>query len=236
MENNVVCKARIKSGLCLLLILVYYIVLCVATFLVVKNGVKTANGEIYSTKGLNVSSKTVNGRVQPDFQYEYDYSKPPEYRYTEYTWNNELIGKKRYDVRQDILDKEGADFEGFSFAKDGKSKYISIIVSYIAFFVVLIPLFVVVANKKMSKKCSLELTEKSVCGKRKKLFSAYEMDLSIKKINNIFVKKGISDIMTGGKTVVICTSSEKYKYAWVRNADEFVKAVRQKMDEVQNDK
>ena len=232
--ENVICKARIKSGLCFLLILVYYIVLCVVTFLVVKNGVKTANGELYTRTGFNVSNKIVDGKVQVDIQNEYDYSQPPEYRYTEYTWNKELIGIKHYDVRQDILDRNGADFEGFSFDKKNKSKFIAIIVSYITFFGVLIPLIIVVANKIMSKKSLLELTDKSLCGKRRKLFSTYEMDLSIKKINNIFVKKGIFDIMTGGKTVGVCTSSEKYKYHWIRNADEFVQAVRQKMDEVQN--
>ena len=75
-----------------------------------------------------------------------------------------------------------------------------------------------------SKRCSLEQNDNGLSGTRKKLFSTVNLKLPIEKVDSIMVKKNYFNMLSGGKTVVICSSSGRMKFPWVQNADEFVDA------------
>ena len=116
--------------------------------------------------------------------------------------------------------------------------FVGLIIDYAvpAIILILLPLIVAGHSKLVSKQCSLELNDSGVEGKRKKLLSAAELKLPIEKVDSIMVKKNLFNALTGGKTIVISSASGRIKFPWVRNADEFAQAVRQKTDEVQNNK
>ncbi len=80
-----------------------------------------------------------------------------------------------------------------------------------------------------AKRCSLELNDKGVFGKRKKLFSTLDLKFPINQIDSIMLKRSLLNILSGGKTVVLHTASGVIKFPWVQNADEFVDATLAKM-------
>ena len=82
-----------------------------------------------------------------------------------------------------------------------------------------------------SKKCSLELYDDKIDGNRKKVFSKKALKLPIDKIDNIMVSEGIFDKLFSGKTVSVRSASGIVKFAWVQNADEFVQATLDKIED-----
>lgn len=73
-----------------------------------------------------------------------------------------------------------------------------------------------------SRKCILELNTDGIQGKVKKLFSSKSISQPFEQIDNLFIRKNIIDIITGGKTIAISSGGSKIKFSCVANAQEFV--------------
>lgn len=63
------------------------------------------------------------------------------------------------------------------------------------------------------------------------MFSTKALKLPIDKIDNIMVSEGIFDKLFSGKTVSVRSASGIVKFAWVKNADEFVQATLDKIED-----
>lgn len=213
MEDNVVCKAKIKS-MCLVLVIVYVILFGLANFITFE----TKSYTEYEQDDVATLRNAMNKK--PEIVYRYD--KPPKYKEDRYLLWWKQIAKKTYAVREDIKNRE----EGISFETD----YMLIL----AGIMIIPPLLFILLFKNKSKNSSLELTDKEINGIHKKMLSTEDINLPIDKVETATVKKNVYNILTGGKTVVICTSSGNYKFPWVQNAEEFAQAVRQKIDENKN--
>lgn len=73
-----------------------------------------------------------------------------------------------------------------------------------------------------SRKCILELNPDGIQGKVKKLFSSKSINQPSEQIDNLYIRKNIIDIITGGKTIAISSGGSKIKFSCVANAQEFV--------------
>lgn len=73
-----------------------------------------------------------------------------------------------------------------------------------------------------SRKCILELNPDGIQGKVKKLFSSKSINQPFEQIDNLYIRKNIIDIITGGKTIAISSGGSKIKFSCVANAQEFV--------------
>lgn len=90
-------------------------------------------------------------------------------------------------------------------------------------FVVCGFIFAVLSNlRRRAKKSTLELNTDGIQGKVKKLFSSKSINQPFEHIDNLYIRKNIIDIITGGKTIVISSGGSKIKFSCVANAQEFV--------------
>ena len=126
----------------------------------------------------------------------------------------------------------GSKIDGDAIKWGGDKFAIAIIIAGVVLGVV--PILLGVRQNIRSKRSSMELTDKAIEGKRKKLLSTESFNIPIDRLENVLVNGTIYSFLTGGKTVVIRSSSGMTKMPWVRNADEFAQAVRQKIDENKN--
>lgn len=212
MENNVVCKAKIKSK-CLVLIIIYVIIVALAVIF----GIKTQSDTIYEPN----FAASLNNRVKGNYKLEYKYDKAPQYRIDEYYLWGEHFATNTYDVREDLNLKEGMSW----YLNWDRHKFLIIM----GCVIIILPITIIIFFKVKARKSKLELTDEGIDAVNKKLFSTENIKLPIDKVENAFVKKNLYNILTGGKTIVICTRSGKYKFPWVQNADEFVDAALAKM-------
>ncbi|MGN0630856.1 MAG: SHOCT domain-containing protein [Ruminococcus sp.] len=90
--------------------------------------------------------------------------------------------------------------------------------------IIVLPLIMRKIADYMAKECSLSLTDKSITGCKKNLFSSKALKLPIEKIDAIMASHNIFDSMRGGETLLIRSASGVVKFPWVQNADEFVSA------------
>ncbi len=72
------------------------------------------------------------------------------------------------------------------------------------------------------KKCTLELNQDGVYGKKKTLFSLKSINQPFEKIDNVSIRDSIIDKILGGRTLVIRSSSSCIKFSCVDNAQEFL--------------
>ncbi len=77
-------------------------------------------------------------------------------------------------------------------------------------------------SRAMCKKCTLELNQDGVYGKKKTLFSLKSINQPFEKIDNVSIRDGIIDKIFGGRTLVIRSSSSCIKFLCVDNAQEFL--------------
>ena len=210
MENTVICRAKFKST-CLVLIIIYVIIFCLVNYLALET-----EDRIEYEVDKNASAIHYYVTREPGFIYNYD--KKPEYRQERYLLWGRLIAEYTYDVRADIDRTEGYSW---------KSDYCALIL----FFLIVPPIPVILVIRNKSKKSKLELTDDGIIAVHKKMLSTENIKLTIDKVENAIVKKSLYNFLTGGQTIVICTSSGNYKFPWVRNADEFVDAALAKIKE-----
>lgn len=90
--------------------------------------------------------------------------------------------------------------------------------------IIVLPLIMRKIADYMARECSLSLTDKSITGCRKNLFSSKALKLPIEKIDAIMSSHSIFDSLRGGDTLLIRSASGVVKFPWVQNADEFVSA------------
>lgn len=211
--DNAICKAKIKSK-CLVLIIIYVILFCVVNLIFFD----TNNDTKYEID----HAATYQNMLRNNSTTVYNYSEPPKYKEKDYRLWGLPIVRQIYDVREDIEDPK----EGIKLTKEGKP-FIIILVGIL----IVPPLLMLLVFKRKSKKSKLELSEDGITAVHKKMFSTENLKLSIDKIENAIVKKNFYNILTGGKTIVICTNSGNYKFPWVQNADEFVDATLAKIEE-----
>lgn len=216
MDNNVICKAKFKS-IGLGLIIVYVIIFILANLFTFE----TQSHTEYEVDNMAMIQRSVRGKGFDGFVYRED--KPPLYKEERYRLWWKDIATKTYDVRKDINREEGLSFE---------TDYLLIMIG----IMIIPPLLIILVFSSKSRKSKLELTDEKINATNKKMFSTENINLPIDKVENAIVKKNLYNILTGGQTVVICSSSEKIKFTCVRNADEFAQAVRKKIDEVKNSK
>lgn len=206
MENNVICKAEIKSK-CLVLIIVYTLVVALSVFI----GFDTRDNTVYETN----NEATFFNYQKGNYDEVYDYDKPPRYKEKIYRLYGIEIAKNTYDVGNNEGSLEGLSCESWAMIA--------------ACIIVLLPLMIILIIKNKAKKSKLELTDEGITAVHKKMLSTENIKLTIEKVENATIKKNLYNILTGGKTVVICTGSGNYKFPWVQNADEFVDAALEKM-------
>lgn len=77
-------------------------------------------------------------------------------------------------------------------------------------------------SRAMCKKCTLELNQDGVYGKKKTLFSLKSINQPFEKIDNVSIRDSIIDKILGGQTLVIRSSSSCIKFSCVDNAQEFL--------------
>ncbi len=99
---------------------------------------------------------------------------------------------------------------------------------------VVVPFLIAIRLRLRSKRSVLVLYDKTIEGTRKKLFTTENFNIPIDRVESVSVKQSVYSLLTGGKTVVVNATSGMTKMPWVRNADEFAQAVRQKIDENKN--
>lgn len=83
----------------------------------------------------------------------------------------------------------------------------------------------------IARQCRLSLTDKSVIGNKKTLFSNKVLNLPIDKIDSIMASHSFLDTLRGGDTLLIRSASGVVKFPWVQNANEFVDATLAKIEE-----
>lgn len=79
--------------------------------------------------------------------------------------------------------------------------------------------------RSAAKRCSLELTSTEVRGRTSLLFSSHDTQLPLDKVDTVARFCGFGDKYRGGKTVGVRTAGGIVRFAWIQNADEFVRAV-----------
>lgn len=77
-------------------------------------------------------------------------------------------------------------------------------------------------SRFMCQKCTLELNQDGVYGKKKTLFSLKSINQPFEKIDNVSIRDSIIDKLLGGQTLVIRSSSSCIKFSCVDNAQEFL--------------
>ncbi len=100
----------------------------------------------------------------------------------------------------------------------------------ILIIVFVVPLCLYLSNFN-AKRCNLSLWEDTIQGNLKTAFSVKELRLPIEKVDNVMVVDGFADKIRGGKTIVIRSNSGLIKFHWVHNADAFVRATVQQIEE-----
>lgn len=88
----------------------------------------------------------------------------------------------------------------------------------------IIPLIIKAVSGVVANGCELVLEEDSIVGARRKLLSTKGIKMPIEKLDNVFVSKGLLDLIRGGETVAIYSNSGVVKFPMVYNAAEFAQA------------
>lgn len=101
---------------------------------------------------------------------------------------------------------------------NNKYIYVQMIISGVLALLLVFYLFVKIA----AKKCTLELNQDGIFGKKKTLFSLKSINQPFEKIDNIYVRDSIIDKLLGGKTIAVRSTSSCIKFSCIANAQEFV--------------
>lgn len=94
---------------------------------------------------------------------------------------------------------------------------------------IVVPAIIMSVSKKNAKDSSLQLTEESLSGQQKKIFSIVKLHLLLDEIYSIKVSENIIDKIRGGKTIEIHSTSGLIKIPCVQNAMEFAAVVSAKI-------
>ncbi len=86
--------------------------------------------------------------------------------------------------------------------------------------IIFIIIYLLIRNS--AKKCTLELNQDGVFGKKKTLFSTRSISQPFEKIDSVFLKNSLMDKIIGGQTIAINSASSCVKFRCVENAEEFV--------------
>ncbi len=97
--------------------------------------------------------------------------------------------------------------------------------------VCILPIIITLNGYFTSKQCRLSLTDKSVTGNKKTLFSNKVLKLPIDKVDAIMASHSFLDTLRGGDTLLIRSASGVIKFPWVQNANDFVKKTLAKIEE-----
>ena len=90
------------------------------------------------------------------------------------------------------------------------------------FCLLAIVLVLCILNRNQARKCSLELNQDGLFGKKKTFFSTKTINQPFEKIDNVYVKNGIIDKILGGNTIAVRTASSCISLLYIENAEEFV--------------
>lgn len=82
---------------------------------------------------------------------------------------------------------------------------------------------------------ALALTNKRIFGKTG-VINTKSMDSPINKINSVSVNQGFWGKILNYSTVSVSTSSGSFKFAYIKNADEFKEKTMEQIDEYENEK
>lgn len=97
--------------------------------------------------------------------------------------------------------------------------------------IIVLPIIMHKIADYMARQCSLSLTEKSVTGNKKTLFSNKLLKLPIDKVDAIMASHSFLDTLRGGDTLLIRSASGVIKFPWVQNANDFVNKTLAKIEE-----
>lgn len=147
-----------------------------------------------------------------------------DYMYTECynIFGDWIVEKDMYDPEDGIYNGtrwRGADYGGsfltplFNSDPYNMFTYLFIISSLILIWYSL--------SRSMCKKCTLELNQDGIYGKKKTLFSFKSINQPFEKIDNIFIRNSIIDKILGGQTIIISSSSSRIRFSCIDNAQEF---------------
>lgn len=203
--DNVICKAKIKTKFMVVPIIIWYII-----------------GTIAFISTFHYKNYPYREKIETNILGFHDV------HYNDYDVVDIYFFNKRvYSKYTDLDPYYPDDAVRVEFCEYGEA-WIAVLIT-IGIFIV--PISIIIIQKFIAKRCSLELNEKTINGQRKRLFSKAKLDLPIDKIDSIMVKKSLYNTLTGGKTIAIRTASGLIKFPWVHNADEFVDITLAKMEE-----
>ena len=97
--------------------------------------------------------------------------------------------------------------------------------------IIVLPIIMRKIADYMARQCSLSLTEKSVTGNKKTLFSNQVLKLPIDKVDAIMASHSFLDTLRGGDTLLIRSASGVIKFPWVQNANDFVNKTLARIEE-----
>lgn len=142
-----------------------------------------------------------------------------------------IFGKKGWDFYGEFLRSEILKSERKGMSYNDYIAGFKIKIYLITGLLFLLPILFNMSIKIITSQCSLSLTDSGVSGNLKKVFLSRKLQLPIDKVDNAMISESIFDKLFGGKTVSIRSTSGLIKFHWVQNADEFVNATLEKIEE-----
>lgn len=99
----------------------------------------------------------------------------------------------------------------------------------IKFFIIFIAIIDIIYTSIKISLTKLEFTEKRIIGKTG-ILNINMLDAPLNKVNDINIKRTLSERLCGCSTIIISTSTSKYNFMYVKNALEFKDALINEID------
>ncbi len=130
---------------------------------------------------------------------------------------------------------EGWQKGGFyTYWDDESETHIGNIIWVSAMYIILLaaPLYIDVIHKRQCKNTALTLSESKIFGSYNNFLFKKSLEIPIEKVDNLTTTSGLMDKLRSGVTLGICSASGVIKLHFVQNAEDFVSAAMNRIDEI----
>lgn len=123
---------------------------------------------------------------------------------------------------------------GYTYWGDDSETHTGNIIWVSAMYIILLtaPLYIDVIHKRQCKNTALTLSESKIFGSYNNFLFKKSLEIPIEKVDNLTTASGLMDKLRSGVTLGICSASGVIKLHFVQNAENFVSAVMNRIDEI----